>query len=493
MEDPLLAGLSRLSTSHKTRQRASDPPRAGASASRPAPQSAHAPQLIEAAPAPDHRRPRQHPSSTHSRQGSQLIIPTTSGGYAAHRPYADKNSSPSPHQLSRKRNISDSSSRHTSSTSFPHRRSSSDQWTKQPSIPSVTPLTPLHRSEICELIERTTGLGRPTDGDPSVADQLLQLIKTGSVPPRLICEYVVAGSGPNEVKVNARALWLMHYLMVEGGPLVLPDVVHSSDGRNPPAVKLVLNVLRSFGYETDAEGLDVLQDDEKLRTISYPPDKQIPADALQKSKGERTYDAAAVETYAIALGRKAWFHYRYPVVEVNYSLDRFYRAWHVENDCDPMMHARNEEVVKLTRSKGALQDMCLLACAMTAAAHRLQRGKVATSICLQALGDACNAYSYALYLRARVDNRDTEDLDLERQREVLAGLVKRWEQRGGRHFERLQRYVDERVYDLIMKRSSVGVRPESRHRREIEIEVTSFEALHKSFLYLRDRNKFGAG
>ncbi|CAN8068163.1 unnamed protein product [Agarophyton chilense] len=492
-EDPLLAGLSRLSTSHASQTRASRPPRTDPSRPASAPHSANLPPTTEKTSISERQNQSSHPPApAHSRRRSQSALPTTSSNYPPLKPRTDRHSYPTPHQsqqLPQKQFGNDSSSRQ-GTISIPHRLSGPEPWgADQPIVPTVMPLNPLHHSEISELIEQATGLGRPIDGDPAAAGRLLQLIKSGSLPPRTICEHVVAGSGPNEVKVNARALWLLHYLMVEGGPLVLPQVVQSSDGRNPPAVKLVLKVLRSYGYETDADGLDVLHDDEKVRNLSFPTDKQVPEDALQKSRGERTYDAAGVETYAIALGRKAWFHYRYSAVEVNYSLDRFYRAWHVENDCDPNRHESNNEIFKLTLSKSALQDMYLLVCAMTAAAQRLQRGKLAFSLCLHALTDACNAYSYALYLRRKVDNRDGQDFDLEPQREVLASMLRRWEQRGGKHLENVLHYVEERVYDLVVGRSSVAVRPESRHRREIEIEVTSFDALHRAFQYLRQRSK----
>lgn len=284
----------------------------------------------------------------------------------------------------------------------------------------------------------------------------------------------------------------MHYLMVHGGPDMIPEAVQPFRKRTAPALRLVLAVLRSFGYIEETDGLDVLQDDEKVGAMRLSGDRSIvPPDSLQKSRGEKTPEAAAVETYAIALGRKAWFHYRCKAVEVNYSLDRFYRAWHVENDCDPAVHTKNEEVVKMTMSRGALQDICMLVRAMTAAAWRLHRGRIPLDITMLAITDACNAYSYALYLQKKVEHGDDELFTLELQREKLAALLRKWENRGGKGWQLLRSHLDQRVRDMILKADAMIVRPESRHRREIEVEVTSFEALHEIFAYLRHRGKAG--
>ncbi|PXF48933.1 hypothetical protein BWQ96_01275 [Gracilariopsis chorda] len=278
IDDPLLAGLSRLSTSRNRPQVniQIDRKTQTVSSQQPPPKSS-APSSASPAASAEHPQREQVDPARRA---------TNAGGLSAFSSNAEHSSS-SPRHF--RRSTSDASSQQASD-SFSKHGSTQFEQPSQHLRPTVKPLIPLHRSDTCELIERTTGLGRPSDGDPSGAERLLQLIRNGSLPPHTVLEYIVAGSGPNEVKVNARVLWLMHYLMVHGGPDMVPEAVQPFRKRNAPALHLVLAVLRSFGYIEETDALDVLQDDEKVRAMTLSTDRNnVPTDSLQRSWGKRLW------------------------------------------------------------------------------------------------------------------------------------------------------------------------------------------------------------
>lgn len=230
--------------------------------------------------------------------------------------------------------------------------------------------------------------------------------------------------------------------------------------------------------------MEVLYDDEKVSNMEMlqPNDLRIPNDALEKCPAAAcSLLAAAVETYAIALGRKMIFHARRPDVEANYSLDRFFRSLHVENDADGLRHQGNEERYAVIASKAAFVEMVQITRCTVRAAQRLDMAQVGVDIFMLVLGEACNAYAFSEYLRNKTGiKRGDMDCDLEEERRYLAKTLEAIMEKGGIDFRMLKRFADSHVFQNVLHVDSRACRPESRHRREIVCCFTSFQAMHRA-------------
>lgn len=341
--------------------------------------------------------------------------------------------------------------------------------------PRVEPFVPMSRMDMLELVEHATKLGdkssgsdRTTKGDRSAAEAILHNIRTGSLNPVDVFRGIVAGSSSGPA-FNVRVLHFVHWLCLAGGPSVLEGALHTPHPRRPcGGLRVVLDVLRTMGYE-NAE--DMLYDDEIIRDMSLKPDHDTSSDKNSLNP--------AVEAYAITLGRKFIFHQRYRDVEFNYSLDRFYRSMHLENDVDSYRREQNDERHTVLISQAAMADVALIARAATVTMERIRADQLPFDVFVLMLGEASNAVSFTQYLQLKIGASDSEFL-VNEERALLARRLQVIAEDGGQEARMLHRYVDHNVFKTITEHDVKPCRPESRHRREIRCFFSSFETMHEA-------------
>lgn len=354
-------------------------------------------------------------------------------------------------------------------------------------VPRVDPLDPIARIDVHEMVERATGfVGKSGKGDRAAAERLLQWMRAGSVDPIDVFRKVVAGTDASNPDFNARVLAVTYWLCIVGGPAVLAGGLHATHPRRPCALlRIVLDVLRALGRD-NAE--DLLHDDAYVRAMhltspsSRNSSSSPPSSMSSRPRGRAAIaaTASAVEAYAISLGRKFIFHQRYPDVEANYSLDRFYRSLHVENNADDLRRDVNDERHSVIISRAALTDVALIALAATASVQRLEYAQATQDIVILALSEATNALIFAEYLSLKLSSSGMSDYDLTREKQWLRRKLREVVENGGNDVRMLKRFVDPNVYRSITEPDARPSRPESRHRREIVCHFTSFQGLHKA-------------
>lgn len=338
------------------------------------------------------------------------------------------------------------------------------------------------RADWIEVIEYATGLGRSSDGDIAAADKLLKWIRAGSLDSTDLFRAIITGSTPADAALNARVLSVVSWLCLSGGPEVLPSAVYVTNARKPsPGLRICLDVLKSLRYTNAPE--DELYDDNKVREmrIQRPGEPNFDFSAIVRGgKNMSVREAmliAGVEAYAISLGRKFIFHHRYPEVEANYSLDRNLRKMRIESYADAERRSINLERHALLFSKVSLAEMALIVRAAVVAADRLERAGAPPDLTVLAVAEACNAYSFAEYLRMKLSAPKVRDFDMEDARLCLAEKLDNT-LRQRREVRILRRFVDQKVINTVSDAQARPCRPDSRHRREVLCTFTSFEALH---------------
>lgn len=340
--------------------------------------------------------------------------------------------------------------------------------------PRVDPLVPMSRVDMLELIERATKLGdkssgsdRSTTCDRSAAERVLQNIRSGALNAVDVFRGVVTSASSGQA-FNIRVLHFIHWLCLSGGPTVLAGALHTSHPRRPCAgLRIVLEILRSLGHE-NAE--DLLYNDSFVRDMSLQPENTI---------SELSSLNPAVEAYAITLGRKFIFHQRFPDIEFNYSLDRFYRSLHIENDVDAIRRNFNDERHAIIISHAALADISIIARVGTVALEQINAGILPPDVFALVLGEASNAISFTKYLQLKTGSSDS-DHDVSNEQKVVARRLRKAVDNGGVEARLIRRYVDGNVFRAITEVDSKPCRPESRHRREIRCHFSSFEAMHRA-------------
>lgn len=341
------------------------------------------------------------------------------------------------------------------------------------------------RADWLEVVERATGLGKSSDGDVAATEKLLRWIRAGALDPTELFRAIVAGSALADTRLNARVLAVVSRLCIVGGPDVLPAAVYLTNVRKPsPALRICLDVLKSLGYTNAPE--DVLYDDNKVREMRVPGVGETGLESIPDVRAGRRLSkrdailAAAVEACAISTGRKLIFHHRYPEVEGNYSLDRYFRKMHIENHVDPGREKPNMERHSLLISRVTLAEVALITHSAVVAADRLERAQASPDITVLALSEACNVYSFAEYVRLKIATPMVSDFDLDAERACLAGMVVDLQRKGGSGLRLLKRFVEPKVLATITDTRVRASRPESKHRREVLCTFTSFEAMHRA-------------
>ena len=357
------------------------------------------------------------------------------------------------------------------------------------SITRIQPLISISRLDILETIEEAIGLhtrtgstsiSNPISGDLKRIDKLITWIHAAAVTPADVLHSIVSSTRLTDPLLTTRVLTIIHYLITNGGPIIIPDTVQiSSDSQGlSPATRVCVDVLTGLGHDTVASK-ELLYNDEYVRRMVIATGnkkREIPEEALPVCK---TLPMVAVEAYAVALGRKFVFHGRYEDTETNYSLDRFFRRIRIEG-VDHGKEEENQQMYSRNISKAAAEEVSLLVHIFCVAASRVLGIAPGTQAFILTLAEACNAYAFFGYLLKKTGLSKMDHLDLEKDRDWLAmkvGLVK---ERGTEDWETLKKYVDEGVLNVILNTTGRPVRPESRHRREIVCEFSSFRAMHNA-------------
>lgn len=352
------------------------------------------------------------------------------------------------------------------------------------------------RADWLEVVERATGLGKSANGDVAATEKLIRWVRAGALEPTELFRAIVAGSAPTDAALNASVLSVVARLCIVGGPDVLPAAVYVTNARKPsPALRVCLDVLKSLGYTSSPE--ELLYDDNRVREMHIAGVGETGLESIPDMRAGRRLSerdailTAAVEAYAVALGRKLIFHHRYPEVEANYSLDRYFRKMHIENHVDRGRETPNMERHSLLISRATLAEVALMTRSAVVTADRLERAQVTEDISGLAVAEACNVYSFAEYVRLKIAAPKVNDFDLDAERACLAGMVVDLQRKGGVGLRVLKRFVEPKVLAAVTDVRVRATRPESKHRREVLCTFTSFEAMHRALLPLPGKSHGG--
>jgi hypothetical protein len=340
---------------------------------------------------------------------------------------------------------------------------------------------PVSQIDLHEVVETATGLNRNTtdvaERDAS-KDTALRWLRTGAVDPADFFRAVVAGPALADAPFNIRVLSFVHYIIVLGGPACLAAACEAPVAHRPShGARICLDVLKACSQK--AVPLTLLESpDDRIRSWS------LDAGGGVSSGSAITSRTSAVEMYAYFLGRKLEFHACYPEIEANYSLDRFYRQFHVENAVDHERRQQNTHRRAEVISHATALDCALLAKGAAAVAGALDRAKAPVEAVSLVFADASNAFALAQYLQSKVSTAPSlsqdpvEEIHLDEVGDWLARRLKVTFARGGEGMRCLQRYVEPSVIHAIEHPMDRPVRPESRHRREIPCVFSSFDSMH---------------
>lgn len=293
---------------------------------------------------------------------------------------------------------------------------------------------------------------------------------------------VAAGSGKADAGFNVRVLAFVHWVSVRGGPGALAAACEDvSAKKGSIGRKICGDVLRACGVEVDG-GIK--------RMRAWRLDGVAGKDGKEKDASAKLGPSlilVAVEMYALIFMRNLAFHATYPEVESNYSLDRFYRQFHLENSADDVREkenlARHSAVISLAMGL----ELAEIAGGFACVAAALDRAKVSIAIVGIVFTAACNSYSLARYVLSKTagagGERDREQAEralsrIEPVREWLAKRIKAMEARDGDGMRTVRRLVEKSVVDAIDDPTRKPVRPESSHRREVTCLFSSFEGMH---------------
>jgi hypothetical protein len=368
-----------------------------------------------------------------------------------------------------------------------------------PHSPRAAPAPPAHRAlsgrlrppsvsrtDLRELVEHATGLGR-SHSDVPARDTALRWVREGKADPTDLFRAVVAGpGGTTDAPLNLRVLTFVHWVTVLGGPHALAAACEPAGPRRPsPAMRVCMDVLKACGHTSYSPSVveDAADRVRSWTTDHHPPlfDPHAPiALPAPVDNPDDTSLKIALEMYAILLGRKLSFHAQYPEVEANYSLDRFYRQFHIENEVDSMRAAANTRRHAAVLSVAMGAELALLASGAAATAAALDRARAPLDIVGLVFTDAVNAYALAEYVLAKATPAPGQDIGppLPPVREWLAKRTKAMEVKNGDAIRVVQRFVEPTVLRAVAQPVHKPVRPESRHRREVPCCFSSFAGMH---------------
>jgi hypothetical protein len=342
-------------------------------------------------------------------------------------------------------------------------------------------LHPVSQVVLREIVETATGLNRnKTDITEREAsrDTALRWLRTGAVDPADFFRTVEAGPALADAPFNIRVLFFVHYIIVLAGPAGLAAACETPVAHRPSnGARICLDVLKACSQR--AVPLTLLESaDDRIRSWS------LDASGGAGAASTTTSRTSAVEMYAYFLGRKLEFHACYPEIEANYSLDRFYRQFHIENAVDHERRQQNIHRRAEVISNATALDCALLAKGGAAVAGALDRAKAPVEAVSLVFADASNAFALAQYLQSKVLTASSplqvsvNEIHLDEVGDWLARRLKATFARGGEGMRCLQRYVEPSVIHAIEHPTDRPVRPESRHRREIPCVFSSFDSMH---------------
>ncbi len=339
--------------------------------------------------------------------------------------------------------------------------------TERPTSASIT--DKLNGVELYEIVERATGHARPPGKqDTAAVNMLVRTIRLRETRIETVLKAcAITSDGRGGSPHNIRVLNLMHILLSAGAhalPNAASGVCGATAARMPPALKLASEAHRASRKGRGVSAVDV------LGTAAF-------RDARTLDSSDRAEAAIyGAECYAVLLARRLTFAAQFAETECNYSLDRWYRRLGIENRADParagLNNAKQARLLAPDTRLLVLQLVVVAArCVILLSRARAQREAVAA-----VLAEACNAYTFSEYIRAK-SNAGKPPLDEARVLQEAIGLV------AGGGVAALVRFanVDEKVAELCL--SDVGevapsVRIDSRYRRDIACSFSSFMALH---------------
>lgn len=327
-----------------------------------------------------------------------------------------------------------------------------------------------------ELVERATGHGREGLVDAGAQRRVLASVRAQQTPVADVLRAVVAGSDAlADAAYNASVLHFVH-LLLDAGPRALGEASAGSSGKAAPAMRVVADVHRA-----SRRGGDLLSDDPLRAALAASP---VPEG--------RASLAAGGELYALLLSRKLMFAARAPEVEANYSVDRWYRRLGIEKVADETRDEANatRRAALITPECAAeLLGIVRIAIATLAA---LRRGRASKDILAAVVAEACNAYVFAEYVRAKNEVRVPPREVAKGLRDVLLGIAADWKREMGARNDCVIAEVvangagvDLQVAKDVLAPSGPvekarATRVESRHRRDIVCSFTSFSGLHQA-------------
>lgn len=399
-----------------------------------------------------------------------------------------------------------------------------------------------------------------TTTDRVAVDRLLYWMRAGSIDATSVFRMIVAGTDVNDPHFNIGVLSVTQILCVLGGPYVLAGALHVTHARRPSAVlRIIMDVLRTHSIPTygannrnrqhaspdgggtyqsprNNEPEPLLYDDQLIHDLrrdvlfssstsagdnggSYSPRQQHRQPASQRDETRR-----ALQAYAVMLGRKFIFHQRFLDIEVNYSLDRFFRAFHLENQHDNSQTERqsiNAERHAFIVSQPALADVTFIASIATVTAILLERVHANRDAFIFTLADAVNAAAFQAYLAKKQtksqqhntqskknssnknsnnkdgdnngDNSSNDEYCIDRELAWLRAKTAALVERPTKTIEMrlLKKLIDPNVYRWLQQTApptstdeqrARACRPGSRHRKDIMCHFSSFQSMHSALM-----------
>lgn len=325
--------------------------------------------------------------------------------------------------------------------------------------------------QLHDLVERGTGATRPgRKADEAAVRALISGVRSRTTRLDSVVRAVSAssdGTGGGGAQHNARCLGLVHALLGAGAH-ALPSAAAGVSVGGSAALLCAKDVHRAARRARNAPAVDV------LGTVAL-------RDALALG-GRDANDAAvaACEAYATMLARRLTFAAQYGEVEANYSLDRWYRRLGIENRAEAARVGSNNARQSRLLANDARNATLAISSAASRTVVLLIRAHAPRSAVALCLAEACHAYVYAEYARAKSKCGAPPPRDVQRTLLDAVGLA--LEEPDA---VMLARYagIDEPVAHEVLTACDDDARPvriDSRHRRNIVCRFSTFQGLHQA-------------
>lgn len=324
--------------------------------------------------------------------------------------------------------------------------------------------------ELHEIVERATGHARPPGKqDTAAVNILVRSVRLRETRLETVLKTLsISTDGKGGSTYNIRVLNLFHILL-SAGAHALPHASNGVCGATPAKLPASLRIITE-AHTASRKARGAIKAD-VLGTTSYRDAKTIDTN----DKNEAAIYAA--ECYSVMLARRLTFAAQFSETEFNYSLDRWYRRLGIENRVDSLRAGYNNQ----KQHRLLASDTRLLVINLVTIASRcvilLSRSKAQREAVISVLSEACNAYAFSEYIRAK-SGVGKPPIEEQRLLQEAVNLVV-----GGGGASALCRYanIDEKVAEVCVNdvgEVATGVRVDSKHRRDIVCTFSSFTAMH---------------